>query len=277
MKEIDVNAISSQELYKYLISSVTPRPIALVSTVDKEGDSNLSPFSFFNVFSVNPPILIFSPVNRLRDNTKKDTLNNVTQIKECVIALVNKKISQQVSLASSNYSANEDEFQKAGFNKVKASLIKPYLIEEAPVNFECKVNNIISLGDNGGAGNLVICEILKIHIDEGVLNQDEKIDPLKLDIVSRLGENWYGKTNKDSLYEITKPVSRIGIGIDNIPQEILSSKILSGSDLAMLASVDSIPNKKNTDSLSLKTEEKHILAKNLLEKGKIIEAWEILT
>jgi len=277
MKEIDVSAISSKELYKYLTSSVTPRPIALVSTVDKEGINNLSPFSFFNVFSIKPPILIFAPVNRLRDNTKKDTLNNVSQIKECVIALVNTKIAQQVSLASSNYSANEDEFQKAGFNKVKASLIKPYLVKEALVNFECKINNIISLGDNGGAGNLVICEILKIHIDEEILDQDERIDPLKLDIVSRLGENWYGKTNQDSIYEIVRPMSRIGIGIDNIPQEILSSKILTGSDLAMLASVDAIPDKKNTDTLSLKKEEKHTLAKNLLEKGKIIEAWKILT
>ena len=276
MKEIDIHAISSQELYKYLTSSVTPRPIALVSTVDKDGINNLSPFSFFNVFSINPPILIFSPVNRLRDNTKKDTLNNVSQIKECVISLVNTKIAQQVSLASSNYSANEDEFKKAGFNKIKASLVKPCLIKEAPVNFECKVNNIISLGDNGGAGNLIICEVLKIHIDEGILDQDEQIDPLKLDIVSRLGANWYGKTNQDSIYKIVKPVSRIGIGFDNIPQEILSSEILSGSDLAMLASVDTIPNKKNTDSLSLKTEEKHTLAKKLLEKGKIIEAWEIL-
>ncbi len=276
MKEIDIHAISSQELYKYLTSSVTPRPIALVSTVDKDGINNLSPFSFFNVFSINPPILIFSPVNRLRDNTKKDTLNNVSQIKECVISLVNTKIAQQVSLASSNYSANEDEFKKAGFNKIEASLVKPCLIKESPVNFECKVNNIISLGDNGGAGNLIICEVLKIHIDEGILDQDEQIDPLKLDIVSRLGANWYGKTNQDSIYKIVKPVSRIGIGFDNIPQEILSSEILSGSDLAMLASVDTIPNKKKTDSLSLKTEEKHTLAKKLLEKGKIIEAWKIL-
>ena len=276
MIEIDVNSISSEELYKHLTTSVAPRPIALVSTIDSNGICNLSPFSFFNVFSVKPPILIFSPVNRMKDNTKKDTLRNVIELKECVISIVNQKIAQQVSLASSNYDSKEDEFKKAGFSKLNSTHIKPFLIKESPVNFECKVNSIIPLGEEGGAGNLVVCEIIKIHLQEEIMDSKNKIDPVKLDLVSRLGGSWYGKTTSESLYEITKPISNIGIGIDNLPKEIFSSKILSGSDLAMLASVDSIPKSKNNKSDSLKTEEKHILAKKLLEGKKIVEAWEIL-
>ena len=276
MIEIDVNSISSEELYKHLTTSVAPRPIALVSTIDSNGICNLSPFSFFNVFSVKPPILIFSPVNRMKDNTKKDTLRNVIELKECVISIVNQKIAQQVSLASSNYDSKEDEFKKAGFSKLKSTHIKPFLIKESPVNFECKVNSIIPLGEEGGAGNLVVCEIIKIHLQEEIMDSKNKIDPVKLDLVSRLGGSWYGKTTSESLYEITKPISNIGIGIDNLPKEILNSKILSGSDLAMLASVDAIPKSKNNKSDSLKTEEKHILAKKLLKGKKIVEAWEIL-
>ena len=276
MIEIDVNSISSEELYKHLTTSVAPRPIALVSTIDSNGICNLSPFSFFNVFSVKPPILIFSPVNRMKDNTKKDTLRNVIELKECVISIVNQKIAQQVSLASSNYDSKEDEFKKAGFSKLKSTHIKPFLIKESPVNFECKVNSIIPLGEEGGAGNLVVCEIIKIHLQEEIMDSKNKIDPVKLDLVSRLGGSWYGKTTSESLYEITKPISNIGIGIDNLPKEILNSKILSGSDLAMLASVDAIPKSKNNKSDSLKTEEKHILAKKLLKGKKIVDAWEIL-
>ena len=276
MIEINVNSINSDELYKYLTTSVAPRPIALVSTIDSDGICNLSPFSFFNVFSVKPPILVFSPVNRMKDNTKKDTLKNVIDLKECVISIVNQKIAQQVSLASSNYDSTEDEFKKAGFSKLESTHVTPFLIKESPVNFECKVNSIIPLGEEGGAGNLVVCEIIKIHLQEEIMDSENKIDPVKLDLVSRLGGSWYGKTTLESLYEITKPISNIGVGIDNLPKEILNSKILSGSDLAMLASVDSIPKSKNNKSDSLKTEEKHILAKKLLEEEKIIQAWEIL-
>ena len=276
MIEIDINSISSEELYKHLTTSVAPRPIALVSTIDSDGICNLSPFSFFNVFSVKPPILIFSPVNRMKDNTKKDTLRNVIELKECVISIANQKIAQQVSLASSNYDSKEDEFKKAGFSKLKSTHVKPFLIKESPVNFECKVNSIIPLGEEGGAGNLVVCEIIKIHLQEEIMDSKNEIDPVKLDLVSRLGGSWYGKTTSESLYEITKPISNIGIGIDNLPKEILNSKILSGSDLAILASVDSIPKSKNNKSDSLKTEEKHILAKKLLKGKKIVEAWEIL-
>ena len=276
MIEIDVNSISSEELYKHLTTSIAPRPIALVSTIDSNGICNLSPFSFFNVFSVKPPILVFSPVNRMKDNTKKDTLKNVIELKECVISIVNQKIAQQVSLASSNYESSEDEFKKAGFTKLESTHVTPFLIKESPVNFECKVNSIVPMGDDGGAGNLVVCEIIKIHLHDEIMDIENKIDPLKLNLVSRLGGSWYGKTTSESLYEITKPISNIGIGIDNLPNEIINSKILSGSDLAMLASVEAIPISKNNKSDSLKTEEKHILAKKLLEDEKIVQAWEIL-
>tara|TARA_B100001057_G_scaffold112522_1_gene110660 strand:+ start:7556 stop:8389 length:834 start_codon:yes stop_codon:yes gene_type:complete len=276
MKEIEIDSLNSQELYNLLTSTITPRPIAFVSTKDSSGQDNLSPFSFFNVFSVTPPVIVFSPVNRISDNSKKDTLKNVIDSKECVIALANTKIVQQVSLASGNYDSNIDEFKKAGFTKKKATLIDVNLINEAPVNFECKVTQIVELGSKGGAGNLVICEILKIHIDENVFDHDNKIDPLKLDIVSRLGLSWYGRTSVDSIFKIAKPMSSFGIGFDNLPNEIIESKVFTGHDLAMLASVDSIPAKKNKESLTLKTEEKHILAKKILKQGKIKEAWEIL-
>ena len=276
MKEIEIDSLNSQELYNLLTSTITPRPIAFVSTKDSSGQDNLSPFSFFNVFSVTPPVVVFSPVNRISDDSKKDTLKNVINSKECVIALANTKIVQQVSLASGNYDSNIDEFKKAGFTKKKATLIDVNLINEAPVNFECKVTQIVELGSKGGAGNLVICEILKIHIDENVFDHDNKIDPLKLDIVSRLGQSWYGRTSDDSIFKIAKPISSFGIGFDNLPNEIIESKVFTGHDLAMLASVDSIPDKKNKESLTLKTEEKHILAKKILKQGKIKEAWEIL-
>ena len=276
MKEIEIDSLNSQELYNLLTSTITPRPIAFVSTKDSSGQDNLSPFSFFNVFSVTPPVVVFSPVNRISDDSKKDTLKNVINSKECVIALANTKIVQQVSLASGNYDSNIDEFKKAGFTKKKATLIDVNLINEAPVNFECKVTQIVELGSKGGAGNLVICEILKIHIDENIFDHDNKIDPLKLDIVSRLGLSWYGRTTDSGIFKIAKPMSSFGIGFDNLPNEIIESKVFTGHDLAMLASVDSIPAKKNKESLTLKTEEKHILAKKILKQGKIKEAWEIL-
>ena len=274
--EIDVNSLKSKDLYRLLTSTITPRPIAFVSTNDENGISNLSPFSFFNIFSVTPPIVVFSPVNRMSDNTKKDTLKNVIKHKECVIALANKKIVQQVSLSSGNYGSNVDEFEKAGFTKVKASVIDGNLVKEAPVNFECKVNQIIELGKEGGAGNLVVCEILKIHLDENIMDSNNNVDPIKLDIVSRLGLNWYGQTTENSLFEIAKPIAKLGVGFDKLPKEIINSKIFTGHDLAILASVDSIPTQKNKESLTLKTEEKHILAKKLLNQDKVMEAWQIL-
>jgi len=274
---IDARSTKSKDLYRYLSDAITPRPIAFVSSIDKKGNKNLSPFSFFNVFSIDPPILVFSPVKRTKDNTSKDTLENVKDINECVISLVTEEIAQQVSLASCEFDSNVNEFEKAGLTEVKSECISPPRVMESPINFECKVTEIISLGTNGGAGNLVICEVLKIHIDNRVLENDQTINPFKLNIVSRYGKNWYGKTTKDSLYEIAKPISKTGIGIDQLPNSIKESTILTGSDLAILASIEKIPEKKDfTLRDEHNTTEKHILAKAFLEKNETEKAWQIL-
>jgi len=277
IKTIDVQSGETAGLYQYLSAAVTPRPIAFVSTIDSEGNKNLSPFSFFNVFSINPPILVFSPVRRVRNNTSKHTLDNVHQVKECVISLVTEQIAQQVSLASCDFKKETNEFEKAGFTAIKSDLISPSRIKESPINFECKVNEVITLGKEGGAGSLVICEVLKMHIDESILDENNAIDPFRLNIVSRLGSNWYGKTNKDSLYEIAKPISRMGMGIDNLPEKIRNSGVLTGNELAILASAENIPAKKEFTLRGEKnTEEKHILAKELLSQGEAEDAWQIL-
>ena len=275
IKTIDVNSGETDGLYQYLSAAITPRPIAFVSTIDASGNKNLSPFSFFNVFSVNPPILVFSPVRRMRNNTSKHTLDNVLQLKECVISVVTENIAQQVSLSSCDFDSETNEFEKAGFTEIKSDIVSPPRVKESPINFECKINEVISLGQEGGAGSLVLCEVLKIHIDETVLDENNAIDPLKLNIVSRLGANWYGRTTKDSLYEIAKPISRIGMGFDNLPEEIRNSKILTGNELAILASAESIPQKINSGN-NLSSFEKHTKAKQLLLDGKYEEAWQIL-
>ena len=277
IKTLDITKGETEGLYKFLTAAVAPRPIAFVSTVDKNGNKNLSPFSFFNAFSVNPPILVFSPVRRMRNNTSKHTLDNIHQVQECVISLVSEEIAQQVSLASCDFDAEVNEFEKAGFTEVKSDLVIPSRIKESPINFECKVNEIITLGEQGGAGSLVLCEVLKMHINENVLDKNNDIDPFKLNIVSRLGANWYGKTTKESLYEIAKPISRMGMGIDNLPENIRNSNILTGNELAILASAENIPSKNEFTLREEKnTEEKHILAKELLSQGKSEEAWQIL-
>ena len=275
IKTIDLKSGETDGLYQYLSAAITPRPIAFVSTIDKSGNKNLSPFSFFNVFSINPPILVFSPVRRMRNNTSKHTLRNVLEIKECVISLVTEDIAQQVSLSSCDFDSETNEFEKAGFTEIKSDLVSPPRVKESPINFECKINEVISLGQEGGAGSLVLCEVLKIHIDETVLDENNAIDPLKLNIVSRLGANWYGRTTKDSLYEIAKPISRIGMGFDNLPEEIRNSKILTGNELAILASAESIPQKISSEN-NLSSFEKHNKAKQLLLDGKYEEAWQIL-
>lgn len=277
IKTIDITAGETENLYQYLSAAVTPRPIAFVSTIDSKGNKNLSPFSFFNVFSIKPPILVFSPVRRARNNTSKHTLDNVHQVKECVVCLVSQEMVQQVSLSSCDFDAETNEFEKAGFTEMKSDIVTPSRIKESPINFECKINDIITLGKEGGSGSLVLCEVLKIHINENVLNTNDMIDPFKLNIVSRLGANWYGKTTQESIYEIVKPISRIGMGIDNLPEKIRRSEILTGNELAILASVENIP-KKNEFILRDNKDiaEKHILAKEFLGQGKVEDAWQIL-
>jgi len=277
MLTIDPKIEKTSTVHKYILGAVAPRPIAFASTIDNDGNLNLSPFSFFNAFSANPPILIFSPARRVRGNTIKHTLENVLENKEVVISIVTAEMAHQVSLSSSDFPKGVNEFKKAGFTPVKSEKISPFCVKESPVNFECNVNQVISLGDEGGAGNLVICEILKIHINEDVLDSEKNIDPLKLNALSRLGGNWYGKATKDSLFQLAKPIGIIGMGFDDLPKEIRNSSILSGSDLAILASLENIPEKKEFTLREEKnTTEKHILAKELLSQGKSEDAWQVL-
>lgn len=277
MITLDPKNEKTNVIHKYILGAVSPRPIAFASTINNNGDVNLSPFSFFNAFSANPPILIFSPSRRIRGNTIKHTLENILEIKEVVINIVTAKMAQQVSLSSCDFDKGVNEFEKAGFTAVKSEIVKPFCVKESPVKFECKVNDIVSLGEEGGSGNLVICEILRIHIDEKILDENKNIDPLKLNSLSRLGGNWYGKTTKNSLFQLEKPIGKIGIGIDQLPDDIKNSNILTGNELAILASYESIPKKTNKINEKKKSsEEKHSVAKQLIQEGKLEEAWQIL-
>ena len=241
-KTINPIDYSTKDLHKILLSSVTPRPIALASTIDSDGVVNLSPFSYFNVFSANPPVLIFSPANRVTDNSKKDTLLNISKVKEVVINLVDYNIVEPTSLSSVYFEKNVDEFLKSGLTKMESIKVKPPRVLESPVSYECKVNDVISLGNNGGAGNLIICEVLMIHINEEFLNENGDIDPLKLNLVARMGENYYLDVKKESLFEIKKPVGVNAIGVDSLPNHASESLILSHNDLARLGNIEEIPN-----------------------------------
>jgi len=272
MKTVIPSEITSVQLQTIMQTAVSPRPIALASTVDKDGTINLSPFSFFNMFSTVPPILIFSPSRRVRDNTTKHTLENVLEVPEVVIGTVNFPIVQQISLASTEYETGVNEFIKSGLTMKNADLVQPKLIEECPVNFECKVLEVKPLGDQGGAGNLVICEVQKIHIREEYLNEAGNLDQKKLDMVARLGSNWYSRSNENSLFEVPKPLVTKGIGFDLLPDSIKYSKVFTGNDLGMLANTEVLPaGDFHAD------EHIHLNAQKLLLESKIEEAWTILT
>lgn len=271
MKTISPKDLNNLQLQTLLQTAIAPRPIALASTIDAEGNVNLSPFSFFNLFSSNPPVVIFSPARRVRDNTTKHTLENVLEVPEVVIGIVNHQIVQQISLASTEYEKGVNEFVKSGLTMKDAELIRPKLIEECPVNFECKVLEIKQLGTEGGAGNLVICEIIKIHLHEKYLNEEGNLDQIKLDLVARLGGNWYARNNESNLFEVPKPLVTKGIGFDLLPNEIKYSKIFTGNDLGMLANIEKLPEGNCTDDENL-----HQEAQKLLRGNEIEKAWETL-
>lgn len=291
MLTIDPKNTSTKDLHGYLLAAVSPRPIAFASTMDEFGNPNLSPFSFFNVFSANPPIAIFSPARRVRNNTTKHTLENAKATGEVVINIVNYAMVEQTSLASTEYSAGVNEFIKAGFTPIASETIKPFRVKESPVQLECKVNEIVELGQEGGAGNLIICEITRIHIDESVLNEAGQIDQHKLDVVGRLGKNWYVRASGEALFEVEKPLSTLGIGVDMIPKWVRNSYILTGNDLGKLGNVEKMPEDSAIEEYSKKPEIAEILngydlyearealhqmAKDLLDKGKVEEAWTLL-
>ena len=287
MASLDPKSLSTSKLHGYLLSAVAPRPIAFASTLDADGNPNLSPFSFFNVFSANPPILIFSPARRVRDNTTKHTLENAELTKEVVINVVNYDMVHQMSLSSTEYPEGVNEFEKAGLTMLKSDVIKPFRVAEAPVQFECKVNDIIKLGTEGGAGNLIICEVVKLHIDDAVLDENEAIDQKKLDLVARAGGSYYSRA-KDGFFEIPKPIATLGIGVDSFPDHVKNSMILTGNDLGMLGNIETLPPKNNVNAFvkevgerypnikSATHREKHKLAHDYLSFGDVENAWKIL-
>ncbi len=276
MLTINPNEIEVPKLHHYLLGAVGPRPIAFASTVDENGVRNLSPFSFFNVFSANPPIMVFSPARSGRTGATKNTFDNVKATKEVVINIVNYDIVQQMSLSSSPYGSEIDEFEKSGLTPIASETIKPFRVKESPVQFECKVNEVIELGQNGGAGNLVICEVLRIHINEAILDDKGMIDQHKIDLVSRMGGNWYCRANENSMFEIQKPITTIGIGVDQIPAEIRNSSILTGNDLGLLGSIEAFPSQEEINSYSTPSGEKHKVAKDLLANNQVMDAWKVL-
>lgn len=273
MISIEPHEIKTAQLHGYLLGAVAPRPICFASTVDSEGNVNLSPYSFFNVFSAKPPIMIFSPARRVRDNTTKHTLENVLDTKEVVINIVSHAMVQQMSLSSTEYAKGVNEFVKAGFTEIPSDKVTPPRVAEAPVQFECKVNEVIALGNEGGAGNLVICEVVKLHINENILDVDGKIDPVKIDAVARMGGNWYNRS-KQGIFEVPKPLSTLGIGVDALPEGIRLSSVLTGNDLGRLANVTALP--ENYNGKTNNTKEAHTKAQALLKMDKVTEAWQVL-
>lgn len=265
MIRINPKEISPIKLQGYLQSSVGPRPIAFASTMDANRTPNLSPFSFFNVFSSNPPILVFSPARRVRDNTIKHTLINCEATREVVINIVNYDIVQQMSLSSTEYPDGVNEFLKSGLTMLPSEIVKPFRVAESPVQFECKVNDIISLGTEGGAGNLIICEVVQMHISEDILDANGSIDQHKIDLVSRMGANWYSRSNK-GLFEIPKPLATMGIGVDQIPDFIKESPVFDGNDLGMLGNVESLP---TTEEINI------FVQQNIQVKGVLSSADEM--
>jgi flavin reductase (DIM6/NTAB) family NADH-FMN oxidoreductase RutF len=268
---IDPKKLPVGQMHSYLLGAVVPRPIAFASTIDNKGNVNLSPFSFFNCFGANPPILIFSPARRGRDNTVKHTYENVLEVSEVVINMVNYDMVQQISLASTEYPKGVNEFIKAGLTPIASSVVKPPRVGESPVSFECKVLQVIPTGLEGAAGNLVICEVMLMHIKDEVLEETGKIDPAKMDAVARLGGDWYCRVTESTLFKVPKPLDRLGIGVDQLPQAIRNSRIFTGNDLGMLANVEDLPVGTYSSDESV-----HKRAKELLFDGKIAEAWAIL-
>jgi flavin reductase (DIM6/NTAB) family NADH-FMN oxidoreductase RutF len=289
MLSLDPKELTVQRLHQLLLGAIGPRPIAFASTLDAQGNANLAPFSFFNVFSANPPILVFSPARSGRTGQSKDTYNNAKAIPEVVINVVNYNMVHQMSLASSPYAPGVDEFVKAGFTALASHKVAPFRVAEAPVQFECKVQQIIELGQEGGAGNLIICEVLQMHIHESLVNEHGLIDQHKIDLVARMGADWYCRANPASMFEIKKPISTCGVGYDALPPDIKNSHVLSANDLGQLAGIEELPNETDVNeykllelsSLFLDLEANanaletalHQRAKELLSENQIEEAW----
>jgi flavin reductase (DIM6/NTAB) family NADH-FMN oxidoreductase RutF len=286
----DLKDLKIPERQYYLQHVVAPRPICFASTIDKNGNINLSPFSFFNLFSSNPPIVIFSPARRVRDNSTKHTLQNVLEVPEVVINIVTYDMVHRVSLASCEYPKEINEFVKAGFTSEPATVVKPPMVKESKVKMECKVIEVKPLGTEAGAGNLVICEVLRMHIHDSLLDENKKIDQRKIHHVARLGSEWYCRVDETNLFQVPKPNTELGIGIDALPDSVRDSKILTGNNLGQLANVHEMPViEPSFDDPHLKNiiqyysispdemeKELHLYAKQLLDNNKVREAWQVL-
>jgi flavin reductase (DIM6/NTAB) family NADH-FMN oxidoreductase RutF len=287
---LDLKELKPGDRQNYLQHAIAPRPICFASTIDKAGNVNLSPFSFFNLFSYTPPIVIFSPLRRVRDSSTKHTLQNILEVPEVVINIVDYDMVQQISLASCEYPKDINEFVKAGFTAQPATMVKPPMVKESKIKMECRIIEVKPLGDNGGAGNLAICEVMRMHIDDSILDEEKKIDQQKLQHVARLGGNWYCKVDPSNLFIVEKPNTQLGIGVDALPLSIRQSKILTGNNLGQLANVHEYPVidpsfdddhlKQITQYYSVNPDdmekELHSYAKKLLDQGKVTEAWQVL-
>ncbi len=292
MRSFNPEDLPVPKLHGLLLGAIGPRPIAFASTIDSEGKPNLAPFSFFNVFSANPPTLIFSPARRGRDNTTKHTFENVKKVSEVVINIVDYAMVQQMSLASADFPEGVNEFEKAGFTMEASERVKPFRVKESPAQFECIVKDVVELGSEGGAGNLVICEVVKVHMKESVLDENEKVDQERIDTVGRMGGNWYVRAHGEALFEVAKPLQNPGIGIDQIPEDIRLSTVLTGNDLGQLGNVNALPNETEVNEyrltelgdLFVELEDEpgelerrlHEMAKSHISNGKLNEAWMTL-
>ena len=292
MKHLDPKELSIPELHGYLVGAIGPRPVAFASTIDAEGRPNLSPFSFFNVFGANPPLLIFSPARRGRDNTTKHSYHNVKAVPEVVINVVTYAMVQQTSLASTEYAEGVNEFVKAGFTPIPSDVVRPFRVKESPVQFECRVQQVIETGMGPGAGNLVLCEVVRIHVDEGLLDERGKIDQRRIDLVGRMGGNFYCRAHGDALFELAQPSTQIGVGVDALPPEARNSSILTGNDLGQLGTLLQVPDETLVNEYKLTElsdifialkdrpteleDSLHRRAQDLLRAGHLEEAWKTL-
>ncbi|NRF41012.1 flavin reductase family protein [Pedobacter foliorum] len=293
MLTLNTSDLSPAQLQNYMQYAIAPRPICFATTIDQAGNINLSPFSFFNMFSTNPPLCVFSPARRVRDNTTKHTLENILEVKECVINIVNYPMVQQTSLASTEYPKGVNEFEKAGFTMLPSQLVKPPRVAEAPVQMECIVKEVIHLGENPGAGNLILAEVKLIHIKEEILDEEGKIDQAKIDLVARLGGDWYCRVTPENLFKVAKPLTTLGIGVDALPKAVRNSMVLTGNDLGKLGNVEHLPTDDEVDAIRNGAEVKeildatigdsnnrerelHELAKIWLEQGNVNEALKVV-
>ena len=291
--EIIPGEVSTVKLHGFLVSSVAPRPIAFASTVDKDGNPNLAPFSFFNAFGANPAVMVFSPARRVRDNTTKHTLQNIIDTKEVVINVVSYSMLQQTSVASAEYPKEVNEFIKSGFTPIPSLKVKPFRVKESPVQMECKVLQVIEMGKEGGAANLIVCELLAMHVNDNILDEQGKIDPNKIDLIGRMGGNYYSRASGSALFELEQPNTKLGVGVDRIPASVRLSKILTGNNLGQLGSILQLPSEDEVEKMNTSEEiaelyerfkndnesledHFHILAKKLLDDGRIADAWKVL-